>query len=149
MPFKSAHDLKRKAPINFALQRDPSARSAALLAAILTYCDVQADLTFVRGSGRVPGKLIGLSGDDAERTFPAGPESGGLSNLLGSRVEYVSGPLAGPGCENAVFRINYEPARDNLRAFNDKQADGEHLFSAPLALLDMLHTGSDTLQPAD
>lgn len=140
LPFKSAADLKRKSPINFALNRDGSARSAALLATILTYCDVQpGSLRFVRGSGRIPGKLLGHTGPAAEQIYNAGPESGGLSNLIPDRIAYVSGPLAGAGCELAVFRINYAAARDNLRAFNTKQSDGEHLFSAPLALLDMLH----------
>lgn len=140
LPFKSAHDLKRKSPINFALNRDPSARSAALLAAILTYCDVQpGTLTFVRGSGAVPGRLLGHIGPDADRTYPAGPESGGLSNCIPDRIAFVAGALAGAGCENAVFRINYEAARNNLRAFNTKQSDGEHLFSSALALLDLLH----------
>lgn len=138
LPFKSAHDLKRKSAINFALRRDATRRSAALLAAILTYCDVQpGTLTFVRGSGRVPRRLLGYT-DRPDETSPAGPESGGLSNCIPDRIEYVSGPLAGDGCENAVFRIVYSGARANLLAHNDKQPDGEHLFSAPLALLDLL-----------
>ena len=140
LPFKSAHDLKRKSAVNFALNRDPSERTAALIAAIVTFADVQpGSLTFVRGSGRVPGSLLGLTGADAERTFPAGPESGCLSNCIPDRIEYVSGALAGAGCENAVFKLNYTACRDNLRSFNAKQADGEHLFSAPLALLEMLN----------
>ena len=138
LPFKSAFDLKRKAAINFALNRDPSARSAALIAAIVTYCDVQpGTLQFVRGSGRVPRKLIhpDYTGDDM---LAAGPESGGLSNLMPDRVQYVSGALAGPGCENAVFRLIPETCIANLRAFNEKQSDGEHLHSAPIALIEML-----------
>lgn len=138
LPFKSAHDLKRKAPINFALNRAPSARSAALLAAILTYCDVQpGTLQFVRGSGAVPRKLLGLT-ERPDDTMPAGPESGGLSNCIPDRIEYVSGATAGAGCENAVLRINHAGALANLRAFNEKQADGEHLFSGAIALLELL-----------
>lgn len=136
LPFKSAADLRRKAPVNFALTRDPSARTAALLAAILTYCDVQADGTFVRGSGRVSGKLLGLTGQAANEMFSAGPESGCLSNCIPDRISYVSGTNSGAGCENAVFRMNYEATRANMLAHNAKQADGSHLFSAPLALLD-------------
>lgn len=151
LPFKSAYVLKAKSAINFALHRAPTERSAGLLAAILTYCDVQpGTLQFVRGSGRVPGSLLGYTGPDAERLYPAGPESGGLSNMLGSRAHYVSGPIAGPGCENAVFRIDYSGARANMLAHNVKQADGEHLFSAPLALLDLLHaTPAPTVPDSD
>lgn len=149
LPFKSAYDLKRKAAINFALTRDPSARSAALIAAILTYCDVQpGTLEFVRGSGRVPGRLLGLTGNDAEHLFPAGPESGGLSNCIPDRIAYLSGPLHGAGCETATFRINYDAARNNLLAFNTKQADGEHLFSGPIALLDLLREPAHAMPAA-
>lgn len=143
LPFKAASDLKRKAPINFGLNRDASARSAALLAAILTYCDVQpGSLAFVRGSGRVPGKLLGYTGADGERLYAAGPESGGLSNCIPDRIAYVSGALSGAGCEAATFRINYASAKANLLAFNEKQANGEHLFSAALGLLDLLHNAA-------
>lgn len=138
LPFKFAGDLKRKAPINFTLTRDPSARTAALLAAILTYCDVQPDGSFVRGSGRVPGKLLGLTGADEKRLFSAGPESGALSNCIPDRIVYVSGNTSGAGCENAIFRIVPEAARANMLAHNAKQASGEHLFSAPIGLLDLL-----------
>lgn len=139
LPFKSAYELPRKAPINFHLQRSPSARTAGLIAAILTYCDVQpGTLQFVRGSGAVPGRLLGLTGTDADRTLPAGPESGCLSNCLGNQITYVAGSTAGAGAENAVFALNVQACRANLQAHNAKQADGEHIFSAPLALLDML-----------
>lgn len=148
LPFKSAHDLRRKAAINFALRRDATQRSAALLAAILTYCDVQpGTLHFMRGSGRVPGRLLGYTGPDGERMHSAGPESGGLSNCMPDRIDYVSGALAGPGCENAIFRINYAGALANLRAHNDKQSDGEHLFSAPIALLELLHATPAPVTP--
>ena len=141
LPFKAASELRYKAEINFALQRNPTARSAALIATILTYCDIEPGfLRFVRGSGRVPGKLLGYTGNEAERIHACGAESGGLSNMLGQQAEYVSGPLAGPGCENAIFRLNYTAALANLRAFNQKQSDGEHLFSAAIVLLEMLAT---------
>lgn len=149
LPFKSASDLRRKAPINFALTRDPSARTAALLAAILTYCNVQSDGTFVRGSGRVPGKLLGLTGAAANETFSAGPESGCLSNCIPDRISYISGTNSGAGCENAIFRINYDAARSNMLAHNAKQSDGSHLFSGPLALLDKTITKRNaTAKPA-
>ena len=135
MPFKAAVDLKIKSPINFGLTKNPSARSAALLAAIVTYCDVQSDGTFVRGSGRVPGRLIGRTGADANRLFSAGPESGGLSNLMPDRVQYISGALSGAGCENAIFRLNFAAARANMLAFNNKLPDGSRTFTAPLRLL--------------
>src|SRR5882762_9697353 len=41
LPFKAAVDLKLKSPINFNLGKNQSARSAALIAAIITYCDIQ------------------------------------------------------------------------------------------------------------
>lgn len=141
LPFKSAFDLKRKAPINPALTRDPSARTAGLIAAILTYCDVAPNGSFVRGSGRVPGKLLGFTGADATRLFNAGPESGCLSNCMPDRIAYVSGPLSGAGCENAIFQLNLAACRANMLAHNEKQTNGEHLFSAPIGLLDLL-TGS-------
>lgn len=142
LPFKSAYDLPRKAAVRTdgSLNREPSARTAGLLAAILTYCDVQpGSLNFVRASGHVPGRLLGLTGPDADRFFSAGPESGCLGNLIPDRVTYVSGPDSGKQCGEAVYRINYDAALANLRAFNTKQSDGEHLFSAAIALLDMLH----------
>lgn len=148
LPFKSAHDLKRKAPINFALRREPSARSAALLAAILTYCNVQpGTLEFVRGSGAVPRKLLGYT-DRPDETSPAGPESGGLSNCIPDRIEFVSGAISGAGCENATFRINAPGALANLRAFNEKQSDGEHLFSGAIALLELLAQPVTPTEPA-
>lgn len=149
LPFKSASDLKRKAPVNFALTREPSARTASLLAAILTYCDVAADGTFQRGSGRVPGKLLGLTGPAAQQTFSAGPESGCLSNCIPDRIAYVSGATSGAGCELATYRLVYDAVRANMLAHNTKQADGSHLFSAPLALLDKTITKRNvTAKPA-
>ncbi len=140
LPFKSIYELPKKASVNFNLNRAPSARSAGLIATILTYCEVMPNtLQFVRGSGRIPGNLLGYEGVDADRIFSAGPESGGLSNLLGDRAHYVSGVLQGKGCEEAVFCLDFEGALSNLRAFNTKQEDGEHLFSAAIALLEMLH----------
>lgn len=150
LPFKSAADLKRKSPINFALNRAPTERSAALIAAILTYCNVQpGTLEFVRGSGAVPGRLLGFTGPDAERIFNAGPESGGLSNCLPDRIAYINGPLAGAGAENAVFRLNYAACRANLLSHNVKQASGEHLFSAALGLLDILNAPPAVTPAAD
>lgn len=134
LPFKASVDLRRKSPINHALTRDPSARTAGLIAAILTYCDVQPDGSFVRGSGRVPGSLLGYTGDDAKRMHSAGAESGCLSNCMPDRIAYVSGATSGAGCENAVFMLNFAACEANLRAHNDL-IDGQRVFAAPLRLL--------------
>lgn len=148
LPFKAAVDLKLKSPINFNLGKNQSARSAALIAAIITYCDIQPDGTFVRGSGRVPGKLLGYTGKQATQTFAAGPESGGLSNLMPDRITYISGETSGRGCENAVFRLNFEQARVNMLAFNSTRDTGGKIFSAPLRLLRVLETKPTKLTPA-
>jgi hypothetical protein len=139
LPFKAASELRHKAPLNFANRKAPSRRSAALIATILAYCDIEpGTLRFVRGSGRVPGSLLGYTGEAAKRLFACGPESGGFGNMLGCQAEYISGPLGGNGAETAVLALNYKAALANLRDFNEKQSDGEHLFSAAIALLDML-----------
>lgn len=145
LPFKARDDLKRLSPINFNLAKNPSARSAALLATIITYCDVAADGTFVRGSGCVPGKLIGRTGKQANAQTFAGSESGGISNMLSSgntlrQITYISGELGGPGCENAIFRVNFTEARNNMLAFNNTRDTGGKIFSAPLRLLRVIET---------
>lgn len=141
LPFKAAVDLRYRAPINFARFAPGSIngteRTASALAAILAYCDVQPNGTFVRGSGAVPRTMLGLPHDPANPTLAAGIESGVLSRLIGTgAVSYVSGETSGTGCELATYRINVAKARANMLWHNSKQANGEHRYSRVLALLD-------------
>lgn len=142
-PFKAACDLRYRSAINFATGDESTARAAAGLAAIITYCDVKPDGTFVRGSGRVPGRLIGLTGKQASQTFAAGAESGLLSQLVSKnlkRVTYISGATHGLGVENSVFKLNFDAARVELLKFNSTRDSGGKLFSAPLRLLRVIET---------
>lgn len=146
LPFKAAADLRYRAAINFARFTPGSIsgteRTAAALAAILCYCNVAPDGTFVRGSGAVPRVMLGLPADPAHPTLAAGIESGVLSRLIGTgAISYVSGAIHGIGAENAVYRVNLGKARANMQAHNTKRGDGEHAFSRPLALLAATVTG--------
>lgn len=140
LPFKAAIDLRFRSQIQFnrGANNDQTARAAAGVAAIITYCDVHPDGTFVRGSGRVPGRLIGRTGADANKTFAVGPESGLLSQLVsGPRASHVSGPLIGRGAESAVFKLNFDACRSALLMHNNERTDGSktRIFTAPLRLL--------------
>lgn len=149
MPFKAAVTLKRKADLNFSGADQPTKRNAAAIAAILAYCDVTNNGTFVRGSGRVPGSLLGYSGDDAKRLYSAGPESGTISGMLGREIHYVSGCHGGPGAENQILRLDFNACEAMLRTFNDKLANGERLFAKSLRQLTALRTkAGKALTPA-
>jgi hypothetical protein len=138
LPFKAACDLKYRAAVH-PRGAAQTARTAGLIAAIITYCDIQPDYTFKRGSGAVPGRLLGYTGADAERIFNAGPESGALGRLIGdARITHVSGTLHGNGAENAVYKIDPVKCRANLTTFNNKLDNGSRVFSAPLRLLRVL-----------
>jgi hypothetical protein len=160
LPFKAAVDLCRRSQIRFerGANNDNTARSAAGIAAIITYCDVQPDGTFVRGSGRVPGRLIGRTGADANKTFAVGPESGLLSQLCsGPRASHVSGPLVGRGAENSVFKLDFDACRQCLTHHNSERADGSktRIFTEPLRLLSAIEKRSgetvttETNNPSD
>lgn len=140
LPFKAAVDLRYRAAINFARFAPGSVngteRTAAAIAAILAYCDVAPDGTFMRGSGRVPRTMLGLPHDPANPTLAAGIESGVLSRLIGvGAIAYVNGVTHGVGAELATYRIVKPKALANMQAHNAKQASGEHTFSRVIALL--------------
>lgn len=144
LPFKAAADLRYRAAINFARFRPGSVagteRTAAALAAIIAYCNVQSDGTFIRGSGSVPRKMLGLT-DQPDAMLACGLESGVLSRLIGTgAVDYISGETHGVGAELATYRVNYNKTRANMLAHNSKTSSGEHAFSRPLALLDTIVT---------
>lgn len=141
LPFKAAADLPYKADLNPALQRAPTERTAALIAAIISYCDVARDGSFKRGSGRVPGKLLGRTGADGERLFSAGPESGCTSNMLGAQIVHVSGALGGKQAAETVLRLT-DKAIANLLAFNVAGAGGKRRFA------DVLKHARETLDAA-
>jgi hypothetical protein len=144
LPFKAACDLKYRAAVH-PRGAAHTARTAGLIAAIITYCDIAPDYTFKRGSGAVPGRLLGYTGADASRVFQAGPESGALGRLLGdNRITHVSGTLHGNGAENAVFQIDPTKCRANLTTFNNKLDNGSRVFSAPLRLLRVLEKANET-----
>lgn len=144
-PFKAAADIKRLAPLNFGGSYEPTRRNAAALAAILAFCAIDATSgTFERGSGRVPGALLGHTGDDAKRIYSVGPESGTISGMLGGALHYVSGELSGAGASQQLLRIDYATAESLLRQHNDKLADGSRLFAASLRQLASLRRKAGT-----
>lgn len=145
LPFKAAADLRYKAPLNFSGADQPTKRNAAAIAAILAYCDIASDGQFIRGSGRVPGALIGRTGDDAKRTLAAGPESGTISGMLNREISYISGPLSGAGAETQLLRLNFDACESMLRTFNDKLSDGTRIFTASLRQLSSLRRKADKL----
>jgi hypothetical protein len=76
----------------------------------------------------------------SNKTFAVGPESGLLSQLVSSglhRAYHVSGPIVGPGAENAVFRLDFDACRNCMLCHNSERADGSktRIFTAPLRLL--------------
>lgn len=149
LPFKAAADLRYKAPLNFSGADQPTKRNAAAIAAILAYCDIASDGQFIRGSGRVPGALIGRTGDDAKRTLAAGPESGTISGMLNREISYISGPLSGAGAETQLLRLNFDACESMLRTFNDKLSDGTRIFTASLRQLSSLRRKADKLPASE
>jgi hypothetical protein len=152
-PYKAAVDLRFRAAVNNNRSgTEQTLRVAAGIAAIITYCEISPDGTFIRGSGRVPGKLLGYTGKKANDTFRAGPESGLLSQLYSGnasqrRIEYITGSLHGVGAELTTFKLNFDQCRKAMLAFNNKTPDGGRLFSAPLRLLRAIEKRAET--PAD
>lgn len=138
VPFKFRGDIKRLSRLTGdATGPEVTHRTAAAIALLLTYCDIQPDYSFVRGSGKMPGTLLGKTGAAGREIYNTGIESGALSQLLGAgSVTYVSGEQHGAGAENAVFRIVSHKCRSNMLAFNNKRADGSgNLFTSGLRLL--------------
>jgi hypothetical protein len=163
LPFKAAVDLRYRSPVHNTRKNatgDNTPRSAAGIAAIITYCDVQPDGTFVRGSGRVPGRLIGRTGADANKTYNVGPESGLLTQLYSGplhRLTHVSGPLHGIGAELATYQLDFDACRACMLHHNSERPDGSKTgnFDEPLRLLSLLEkraseaTTTETNNPND
>ncbi len=137
LPLKARGRLAGLSEVSLVSGDENTPRTAAGIAVILTYCDIQPDGTFIRGSGRIPGP------DNA--TYAVGPESGVLSQLLSPglhRCSYVSGPLQGPGAENAVYKLDFDACRACLRKHN-----GDGRFNATLDRLGAICTETDEGEP--
>lgn len=112
LPFKAAN--KPLADINFHNVKRPSARTAALCAAIIAYADADTfnrDGTFKRGAFRVPASL---AGGDGETLVSAMPESGCFGNQLSRTFHYVSGPIGGRTAGDAVYRADFAAIETEL-----------------------------------
>lgn len=120
-PFKAAS--AKLSDLNSANVKAPSVRTAALVAAMLTYAgdNIGPDGTFQRGGFRVPARLINPDAKPGV-TLPAMPESGCLGNMLGRVVSHVSGPLGGKQARDGTFRINFDAARAELLMLGDTVA---------------------------
>lgn len=120
LPFKAAADTFAALRLDKAAKR-PSQRQAALLASMLLAGDnVKANGTFTRGAFVIDGRNVQ-------------PETGALSDMLGRVVSYVSGPVAGNGQRDAVFRIDLAKARAEI-----SEQIGGALARAAIARIDTL-----------
>lgn len=120
-PFKPAS--ANLSDINTTNAKNPSVRTAALVAAMLAYAgdNIKADGTFVRGGFRVPARLINPNAKPSD-TFAAMPESGCVGNMLGRVLHYVSGPIGGKNARDGIFRIDFAAARAELQQLGDSVA---------------------------
>jgi hypothetical protein len=121
LPFKSAS--ARLSDLNPANTKKPSARTAALIAAMLAYAgdNIKPDGTFTRGGFRVPARLINPAAKPGD-TLAAMPESGCIGNILGRVCFHVSGPIGGKQARDGIFRLDFDAATTELQQIGDKLA---------------------------